>query len=1168
MADPAKNADAAETAAPPSTRPSKRAGSGGRSGARSGARRRRPPGWLGVQVLWSAVTGMVAMAIAILIVLITVAPDIPVPDQMRRDIQTRIDAALGERAGLKFDDIVLVLNRGWRPRVRLENVVLLQPDGQELARLSDVEASFSVSHLIRGELRPKTVLLTGAFATLQRGKDGSVSLRLGDSPPASLQPDGQGGAQMAAQADAMPALMERVRTLLKMPVARSLRQVEINALTLRYEDLQEGRAWTVDSGRVLAERRHRDLELAGTFSVLSGRDYASTLEVNYSTHLDQAGAEFGFAITEIAAEDIAVQNAALNWLNVLRAPISGSLRGTVAADGSVGPLNASLHIGEGVLQPTDSTRPIPFSSARSYFTFDPSEGKLAFDAFSVESPWITGKGEGIAYLDGVANGNLSGLSGQVDLRDLEINPDGLYPEPRLVASAGATYRLSLDPFSLQIADLHARDGDSTVNGSGVLRAVAQGWDLSMDAQVDQLSPERLMELWPDNVALKPRKWAEDNFLKGGLRDLDFALRARAGRAPQVYLDFDFVDASVRFARWLPPLQGTAGTASLNGTRFVATASAGEVPGGAYGAVDASGTSFIIPDVSKKPDTPAITRIEAEGPVAAVIALLNRPPLEILKNTTLPVDLAEGRLHASGTLSLPMKKGAKLDDMTFHATGSIDNVDSRVLVPGHRITAKSLAVDLNNTRLVLSGPAEISGLGVEARWEQPLGDLAREGSHLTGTVEMSRRAVETFQLGLPKGSVSGKGEGRFDIALAAGKPPALTLTSDLTGVGLTIPGLGWAKPAAQSGELRVEARLASVPVVDRLTLQAAGLSATGTVTSREGGGLDRASFASVRIADWFRGPVDLVGRGSGAPIDVLIRGGSLDMQRATFGGGSGDTGVIGVSLDSLKVTETIELTGFRGRLRSGAGMTGAFSGLLGGRTPVTGEVLPQDGRSAFRVKAADAGGVLRDSGLLTQARGGDFTMTLVPVGKPGNYDGSARITNTRVINAPAVAALLDAASIVGLLDELAGGGIQFSEIEARFRLQPDRMTLLSGSATGPSMGLSMDGRYDVGADRLAMQGVISPIYLINGIGSIFTRKGEGLIGFSYKLRGPAANPQVQVNPLSALAPGMLRDVFRDPVPTSAVPAGPNPATPFPQSGVDDDTGGFDGAAPADGPASNR
>ncbi|BBU55805.1 hypothetical protein KU6B_20700 [Mameliella alba] len=80
-----------------------------------------------------------------------------------------------------------------------------------------------------------------------------------------------------------------------------------------------------------------------------------------------------------------------------------------------------------------------------------------------------------------------------------------------------------------------------------------------------------------------------------------------------------------------------------------------------------------------------------------------------------------------------------------------------------------------------------------------------------------------------------------------------------------------------------------------------------------------------------------------------------------------------------------------------------------------------------------------------------------------------------------------------------------------------------------MGISLDGYYDLASGSMDMQGVLSPIYLINGIGQIFSRRGEGLIGFNFNLRGSVESPRVTVNPLSAFTPGMFRDIFRRPPP---------------------------------------
>lgn len=114
--------------------------------------------------------------------------------------------------------------------------------------------------------------------------------------------------------------------------------------------------------------------------------------------------------------------------------------------------------------------------------------------------------------------------------------------------------------------------------------------------------------------------------------------------------------------------------------------------------------------------------------------------------------------------------------------------------------------------------------------------------------------------------------------------------------------------------------------------------------------------------------------------------------------------------------------------------------------------------------------------------------------------------------------------------MAGAGIQFASIDGRFRVDPDKVTVYEGSAVGPSMGLSVDGTVDTEQRTLNLRGVISPVYLLNVIGSVIsTRKGEGLVGFNYTLTGSMTSPQVWVNPLSGLAPGFLRDFLREPAP---------------------------------------
>ena len=164
------------------------------------------------------------------------------------------------------------------------------------------------------------------------------------------------------------------------------------------------------------------------------------------------------------------------------------------------------------------------------------------------------------------------------------------------------------------------------------------------------------------------------------------------------------------------------------------------------------------------------------------------------------------------------------------------------------------------------------------------------------------------------------------------------------------------------------------------------------------------------------------------------------------------------------------------------------------------------------------------------RGGTLDVSLSPTNRPGTYLGRLGMKNVRLFKTDAMTDLLNAISIVGLLDQMNKGGILLADVEAEFQLGPELLTLYRSSAVGPSIGVSLDGLYDLKNDRLDMQGVVSPVYFLNGIGQIFSRGRDGLFGFNFRMRGASASPSVSVNPLSILTPGAFREIFRRPPPT--------------------------------------
>ncbi|WP_333683041.1 hypothetical protein [Pontibaca methylaminivorans] len=119
------------------------------------------------------VATVLASAVAAAGAVLIIGRTMHAPDWLRGRIEARIERDLG---GLEvsFGDMSLVVNKGWRPRLHLSDVVLSAPDGQRIARLSDAEASLAMRPLLFGRIEPKAIRLSGLAATLRRGSGGGV----------------------------------------------------------------------------------------------------------------------------------------------------------------------------------------------------------------------------------------------------------------------------------------------------------------------------------------------------------------------------------------------------------------------------------------------------------------------------------------------------------------------------------------------------------------------------------------------------------------------------------------------------------------------------------------------------------------------------------------------------------------------------------------------------------------------------------------------------------------------------------------------------------------------------------------------------------------------------------------------------------------------------------
>jgi hypothetical protein len=113
-------------------------------------------------------------------------------------------------------------------------------------------------------------------------------------------------------------------------------------------------------------------------------------------------------------------------------------------------------------------------------------------------------------------------------------------------------------------------------------------------------------------------------------------------------------------------------------------------------------------------------------------------------------------------------------------------------------------------------------------------------------------------------------------------------------------------------------------------------------------------------------------------------------------------------------------------------------------------------------------------------------------------------------------------------------MEFSGLRVDFTKTPGRVALREGVVRGPVLGGTIDGMVDYARDEVHLRGTLIPLYGPNNllgqlplVGPFLGGDKEGLLGITYEVVGRPGNPVLHVNPLSALAPGLLRKVFEFP-----------------------------------------
>jgi hypothetical protein len=782
-------------------------------------------------------------------------------------------------------------------------------------------------------------------------------------------------------------------------------------------------------------------------------------------------------------------------------------------------------------------------------------------------------------------GAFDGIAADLSTTRAALDLPGVLPAPVGISAAQFHGVWHAGPRSLDVTKLSLAAPGFALDAKGDLQLGQPGQSpgLVMTGTLAPMPEATLMHYWPLMVAPSTRDWIVDNVYAGDVGQIVFETHFTPGMIDEAMwpdssmnLSFPVSGVEGNYIRGLTHLTGVAGSAILTGDTFTANFTTGRV-----GTLAVSRGYALIPTLHVD-GTVGQFSAHVDGPLPDVMTLIDMKPLGYPTRFGVEPKQTAGTAGVDITVKVPMLANLKVDDVGILVNAAVS--DFGVTLGKLRLSNGEVNFTIDNNTLHQVGAVNLADSRLAVDWVE---DFKTEGDITTklnvkGQVTDAGRAALGIGLATiltgPVG-VNGTLEGH------RGNLRTADMQLDLTPATVMVPIVHLGKPAGQAATGRVTVNFGAGDNIADETIRITGpaLAAVGSANFDKNGVLTVLNFPTVKMGTLNDLSFVLTKLPQGGDAYV-IRGHSMDgslVGRNANASPASNPGVnasapapdetpngafqIDARLDRLAMRDGVSFAPFSMQL-SGSGNRPGTLALAGTLTqtgvsrtqPITAGIEAVPTGRKLTLSAGDAGMLIRGMFAFESLRGGKMTLLANLPGKAGDpgvvgaapdYTGKLDIDNFTMVNQPFLSRLFSAASITGMGDLLGGSGISVDNLDVPFNSKNDVISVTNARAVG-AIGISADGYIDRPKNQIALKGTLVPAYGINSLISnipllgdvLASKKGEGIFGVTYSATGNADQPNIDVNPLSALTPGILRRIFEGHMPTAANAPSNAPSTP--------------------------
>ncbi|KPH08246.1 hypothetical protein CO657_09585 [Rhizobium acidisoli] len=1055
---------------------------------------------------------------------------------LSQQAQAALNGVAGPRYRAEVGSTVIRFTSDFRLALEARNVNMIdEQSGQHLSTTGSVRLGLDPLQLFRGRI---------AVTDIEADDIALDTALLPSGNPLTLDD---------LRIDAMPAAMEKIFSQFDMfdsVVTRgSTSSVRISGINIKLADTANGPLSLVVDDLVFAHAGPSSLQLTGEVALNGEVAELEVLAEKEAGHVSKVVATLKHAdLTPFALKR--------NDQGAIRQGLSAFADLTVSAtrerDGVQPALAATVDIDPGQIYADGDpqelsggqinlvydfaklTLEIARSNARFGATMVPINGALIdLDKLDPQA----GKGFGIDLL--VSGGSAApGGSGEQPLsfdiqatgRYLVAGREFLFPNMTVSSPLGALY-----------GALHVKLGSKSP-------------EISFAGQSAQLQTTAIKQLWPFWMAPKVRTWVHGNLFGGTVTNAAISVFIPFGRldeaaggkglkldANQIRIGFDIADARMNIAGDIPPVRDMAAHFDLTGPVATIAIKSGTsfFPSGR--SVGLGQGTFTLPATYDKPLMADID-LAISGTADAVGELLTYRPIRVLQRAGFTPDDLKGRIEANVKAHFGLLSSQNPPPAEWTAAMKLTDIDLAKPFSGRTISNLDGTLNGNPKQITLDAKAQIDGVPADIDLTEPVeaSDSAKRQRVITATLsEEQRNKLIPGLSGIIGGSVK--------MVLTRIDDDRQDVQLDLTKSQLDLPWIGWSKGSgiAASAEFETSGP-ADNTQIKNFRLKGDGFGANGSMNIGKGG-LISADFDSVKLSslDDFalsvkrsKGNFDVSVSGDSAdarPVIARLKSGSGD---GDDDGDAGDTGVsVRARLKNVIGFNDEKIGNFQAQvsLRGDKLQALNFSAVTDSGEAVVSQM--KDG-GVINITSGDAGAVSRFADLYQHMQGGLLNLA-IRLSAQGGWDGSLDVRRFSIVNEQRLQSIVS--TPVGneqrSLNEAVKRDIdtssqRFQRGFARVVSRGGMIGIENGVLRGDQIGATFQGIVRDGKGNMDMTGTFMPAYGLNRlfaelplIGIILGNGSDrGLIGITFKLTGKFDHPNLQINPLSIIAPGVFRQIF--------------------------------------------